>query len=555
MRLVDSHFSFSQFALTRLVWILCLLPVVSHGMEGYYRWPALHGDTVVFSAEGDLWTVPVSGGSARRLTTHPGEERYPKISPDGKTIAFTATYEGPAELYTMPMEGGLPQRWTYEAEESVATAWTPSGELVYTTTHYSTLPDRQLVALDLGSKGVRRIPLSQASEASFDDSGNTVFFVRPPYHRNVTKRYSGGTARQIWSFTEGESEAMKLTTDHLGESHHPMWWSGRVYFVTDRDGVMNLWSMRENGSDLRQHTEHLDFDVRQPYLNEGRIVYHRAGDLWLYDIRTGENRIIPINLVSDLDQLREKWVMDPSDYITHVAFHPEGKQLAITARGRVFVIPVESGRLVTISREPGVRYRDAVFSGDGKSVIALSDASSEFEFVRHPATGIGESATLTQDGSVLRFAADPSPDGKWLVYPDLENHLWLLETETGAKKMISTNNNGIGSISWSPDSKWIAFEQMADNTFDQILLFGIEEGSVTELTTDRANSYDPVWDPKGEWIYFLSDRNFETLVGSPWGTRQPEPYFDRKMKIYQVSLKKGLRSPFRPDDELVADEE
>ena len=526
------------------------LSLNAQGAQGYYRYPTLHGETIVFCAEGDLWSVPVSGGLAHRLTSHPGEETHPKISPDGKTLAFTAAYEGPNELYTMSLEGGLPRRWTYEAESSTCTAWTPQGELVYTTTHYSTLPNRQLVTIDMGSRAVRRIPLSQASEASFDATGRTTFFVRPPDHRNVTKRYSGGTARQIWRFHEGDEEAEKLTKDHKGESHHPMWWDGRVYFITDRDGSMNLWSMTEDGRELRQHTEHKDFDVRQPSLSEGRVVYHRAGDIWIHDIQSGNDRIVPIRIVSDLDQLREKWVTKPSEYITHVGLHPAGSHLVITARGRVFVAPAKEGRLVALTRKPGVRYRDAVFSADGKDVLTLSDESSEFEFVRLPATGIGESSALTRDGKILRYEGHPSPDGKWLVYGDHNEDLWLLELESGLQRKISTNNNGVRGASWAPDSQWVAFVQAADNSFSQILLHQVGDGTQVTLTSDRANSRYPVWHPEGEWIYFLSDRNFQTLVGSPWGARQPEPFFDRKMKIYQVSLKKGLRSPFRPEDEL-----
>ncbi|MCZ6672049.1 MAG: S41 family peptidase, partial [Verrucomicrobia bacterium] len=340
------------------------------------------------------------------------------------------------------------------------------------------------------------------------------------------------------------------TTDHIGESHHPMWWKDRVYFITDRDGTMNLWSMKDEGGDIRQHTEHKDFDVRQATLSDGKIVYHRAGDIWLYDIRSKKDRMVPIQLVSDLDQLREKWVTKPHKYITNAALHPKGEQMAITARGRVFVVPVKSGRIATISRKPGVRYRDAAFSSDGEHIIALSDESSEFEFVQHPATGVGEAKALTSDGQTLRFEGSPSPDGKWIAYGDLKEDLWLLEISSGAQKKISTNNNGLRDISWSPDSRWIAFGQMADNTFAQIIVYQLEDESIFALTSDRANSRSPVWHPDGEWIYFLSDRNFQTLVGSPWGPRQPEPYFDRKMKLYHVSLQQGLRSPFRPDDEL-----
>ncbi len=535
-------------SLTALL-LLCLNTVNAQGVKGYYRYPALHGDLIVFAAEGDLWSVPSSGGRARRLTSHLGEETHPVISPDGKTLAFSASYEGPREVYSMPMEGGLPVRWTYETERSTSTAWTPQGEIVYTTTHFSTLPNLQLVAIDPESNAVKRLPLSQAAEASFDASGKKVFFVRPTDHRNVTKRYTGGTARQIWRYINGDAEAKKLTTDHRGESHHPMWWNGRVYFITDRDQTMNLWSISEEGGDYRQHTAHKDFDVRQASLSDGKIVYHRAGDICIYDIDSGEDRVVPIQLVSDLDQLREKWVKDPSDFITKVSLHPKGEQVVITARGRVFVMPVKSGRRVTHAKS-GVRYRDAVFTADGEAILALSDESSEFEFITLPADGIGKSAVLTRDGEVLRYDGTPSPDGKWLAYRDHRQDLWLLEIGSGLQRKVSTNNNGIGAVSWSPDSRWLAFEQTADNTFTQILLHQVADGHGIALTSDRANSVDPVWHPGGEWIYFLSDRNFETLVRSPWGPRQPEPYFVRKMKLYQVSLKKGVRSPFRPDDEL-----
>ncbi len=527
----------------------------AQGFEGYYRFPAIHKETIIFTAEGDLWSVPIAGGLAQRLTTHPAEETHPNISPDGQTIAFTGNYEGSAEVYTIPLKGGLPVRRTFQAETSRAAAWTPAGELVYSTSHFSTLPDLQLVKYNLGQQKHQRLPLSQASEASFNASGKTVYFVRPGYHRNVTKRYQGGTARQIWSFTEGDAEARKLTTDHPGESHHPQWWNNRIYFITDRDGTMNIWSMDETGKDLRQHTRHEGFDVRYMKANEGKIVYQIGADIRLYDIVAENDRKVEIRLQSDLDQLREKWVKDPAKYITSVHIHPNGKQVVITSRGRVFVAPVKSGRMVQISQKEGVRYRDATFSADGENILVLSDESGEFELVKIPANGIGAHQDMTNNGKILRFGAVPSPDGKWVAFSDLNEDLWLLNLETGQQKKLSTNDNGIGDVTWSGDSRWLSFVQWADNSFAQIFLYQMEGGTLTALTTDRANSQAPSWSPDGKWLYFLSDRNFQSLVGAPWGSRQPEPYFDKKYKLYHVSLKKGLRSPFRPMDELsVADQ-
>lgn len=521
--------------------------------QGFYRFPTLRGGTVVFAAEGDLWAVPVEGGGARRLTTHPAQESDPMISPDGKTLAFTARYEGPVEVYTMPLEGGVPTRRTYGAEASTATAWTPSGDLVYTTQHFATLPDPQLVKIDLKTGERSRVPLSPASEGAYDASGRTLYFVRPAFHNNVTKRYKGGQARKIWKYTEGAAEAQVLTESYAGESHSPQWWNGRVYFVSDRDGTMNIWSMDEKGGDLRPHTRHAGWDVKRPALDAGRLVYQVGADLWLLDLATGTERLIPITLPSDFDQLREKWAKKPMEFLTSVHLHPKGDSAVLTARGRVFVAPAGPGRLVTASRKAGVRYRNVRFMPDGKSLLALSDSTGELEFATLPGNGVGEEKALTSDGKVLRFDGQPSPDGKWIGYTDNNNGVWLFNLATKEQIQIAPNREGGADLAWSPDSRWIAWSQSAANSFAQILIYNVETRKTTPLTSDRVNSVSAGWSPDGAWLYFLSDRNMKSVVDAPWGPRQPEPFFDRPMKVYQVALRKGLRSSFKPADELHQD--
>ena len=525
----------------------------AQGLEGYYRFPALSGHTVIFSAEGDLWTVGVQGGLARRLTTHAGEEARPTVSPDGKILAFSASYEGPVEVYTMPLTGGLPVRRTYQAESSYPVAWTPDGRLLYSTSHFSTLPDQQLVALDLESGESQRIPLSQASDGVYGDQ-STLFFARPAWHRNNTQRYQGGTARNIWKFAAGAEEAVNLTAGHAGENHSPMWWKGRVYYICDIDGTMNLWSMSPQGRNRRQHTRHSGWDVRSAGLDDGRIVYRLGADLHLYDIGRGRDRLIPIRLASDFEQLREKWIQDPMDYVTSAHLHPQGDSVVITARGRLFVAPAGRGRLVRASTRPGVRYRDGVFMPDGKSLLALSDQSGETEFHTLPADGVGQEQALSDEGTILRFQGHPSPDGNWVAYADKNNEMWLLDVVNRTQKKISTTRQGVRNPSWSPDSRWLAFSQTALNTFSQIQLYNLEDGSLTALTSDRVNSRSPAWHPGGEFLYFLSDRNLVSSVRGPWGPRQPEPHFDLTWKIYEAALKRGLRSPFSPPDELSGDQ-
>lgn len=239
---------------------LLFLPLASlaqaEAPRGYYRFPAIHAGTIVFTAEGDLWSVGIAGGVAHRLTSHPAEETRPAISPDGRTIAFSAAYEGPFEVYTMPIDGGLPVRQTYDGTGADVVGWTPDSRILYSTGRFAALPSAQLVALDPLQHTRTLIPLAQASEGCYDPSGRTLFFTRLPFQGSHTKRYQGGTAQNLWMYTDGAAEAVPLTAGFAGTSKNPMWWNGRVYFLSDRDGTMNVWSMDEKGGGLRQHTHH-----------------------------------------------------------------------------------------------------------------------------------------------------------------------------------------------------------------------------------------------------------------------------------------------------------
>ncbi len=542
----------------RLAWILSLAALTTPALaetgagRGYYRFPTIHGDTVVFTAEGDLWEAPAAGGVAQRLTTHEGEESHAAISPDGTTLAFSAAYEGPTEVYTMPLAGGLPTRRTWEGGGALVVGWTPDGKVLYATRHYSTLPETELVAFDPGS-GVRSVlPLAQASDGSYDPAGRTLFFTRLAFQGSHTKRYKGGTAQNIWALAAGAAEAVPLTSDFPGTSKTPMWWNGRVYFASDRDGNMNLWSMDERGGDLRQLTRHAGWDVRSPALDAGRIVYQLGADLRLYDIAAGRDAALEISLASDFDQLREHWLDKPADYLTAVHLAPKGDRVVLTARGQVFVAPVKQGRLVEATRRPGVRYRQGRFMADGKTVVALSDESGEVEWWRLAANGVGAPDQLTHDGKALRFDGVPSPDGKWIASYDKNLVLWLYNIpEKRTVEVATSPRGGFYDLAWSPDSAWLAFVVPAVNTFSQIELYNVGDGSTTALTDDRTESGSPAWSPDGKWIYFLSDRHLESAVPGPWGPREPEPYFAAPTGAYAVALTPGVRFPFLPGDELV----
>ena len=535
-----------------LALVLASSPLLaSEPAPGYYRFPAIHGDTIVFVAESDLWRVPVEGGVAQRLTTHPGTEFRPAISPDGSTVAFSATYEGPTEVYTMPLAGGLPTRRTWEGDQALVVGWTPDGKVIYATRAFSTLPETQLATIDPATGARAVLPLAQASDGDFDQAGGTLFFTRWPFQGSHTKRYQGGTAQNIWKLAPGATEAMPLTGDFKGTSKTPMVWQGRIYFVCDRNGTMNLWSMNADGGDLRQHTRHDGWDVAAPSLSAGRIVYKLGADVRVYDITADRDALVPIALSSDFDQLREKWVDKPMNYLTTAHISNDGSRVVLTARGQVFVAPVKQGRLVEATRAEGVRYRKAVFLPDGKSLVALSDASGEVEWWRLPANGVGKPEQITTDGRILRFDGVPSPDGTMIAGWDKDLVLWIHEIAKKSSVKVATSPRWeYGAVSWSPDSRYLSYAMSADNLFSHISIVDVRGGTTLELTDDRSQSDEPVWSPDGNWIYFLSDRNLESVVPSTWGPRQPEPFVDRPIKVYAVALKSGLRFPFAPDDEL-----
>jgi len=520
---------------------------------GYYRFPAISGDTIIFTAEGDLWSVNAKGGAAQRLTSNSGEEIRAAISPDGKTVAFSAEYEGPLDVFTMPVDGGLPQRRTWDGG-AVVVGWTPDGRVLYRTPRFSTLPDAQLVAVD--SQGKREIiPLAQAAEGAFTLDGKTLFFTRLSKQGSNTKRYVGGTAQNIWRYDAG-SEAVPLTADYPGTSHNPMFWNGRVYFLSDRDGTMNVFSMDPQGHDVKQHTHHNGFDVQSSSLSEGRIVYQCGADVWLLDLNTNQDALIPIMLVSDFDQLRDHWVKKPLEYLTMAHISPDGSAAVFTARGEVFTLPAAaSGRTVKVAGNSGIRYRDARYMPDGKTVLALSTETGETEFWQYPANGEGKPEQLTHDAKVLRWDGVPSPDGHWLAHRNKNQELWLFDLKTKIDKKIAQSMNGdFDNLTWSPDSQWLAYAETADNTFVQIKVLNANSSAIHALTSDRYNSVNPTWSSDGKWLYFLSDRMLKTLISSPWGPRQPDPFFDRSMKLYELALTPGLRSPFAPVDELHPDQ-
>ncbi len=539
---------------TLLFLLLCLMCqgalAATEGKLGYYRQPAIHNDTVVFVAEGDLWRTTLTSPRAERLTTNLAEESTPHISPDGKLIAFSARYEGPAEVYVMPISGGLPTRLTYDGDNARVQGFSPTGKVLYASARWSGKPEQRMFAIDTVTRVSTPLPLAEAAEGCY--MNEDFIFARHPLPSDNVKNYRGGAVQRIWSF-DGKQEAQLLTNGYAGTSRQPMCGRERIFYLSDQDGTVNIWSMTKRGANATQHTQHRDFDIRSASISSDgkRIVYQRGADIEMYDIATAKASVLTILLQSDFEQMRTRWVKAPWDFVTSVSPSPTGDRVVITARGELVVFPVGNGRRVEILKDTTVRARDGVFSHDGKSIYAFADKTGEFELNRYSANGVGAATTLTNDATALRLGLSASPNGKWVVHDDKTRNLYLTDIATKLTRTIDRNAFGeYAEITWSPDSRYITFSKTAANQFLQLYVYDIANAKLTALTSERYDARDAVFSQDGKWLYFLANRQLQSVVTGPWGQRRPSPFFDKQTRIYAYALDAQARWPYLQRDEL-----
>jgi tricorn protease len=550
--------------LQRTILALSIAVATGHAAaaDPYFRFPAVRGDTVVFTAEGDLWRTSVNGGKAQRLTTHPAAETNAALSFDGKLVAFTAAYEGAQEAYVMPLDGGLPKRITFENGNVLVLGWTPQGEVLVSAENI-TGPVRQRVvqAVEPGTLKRRVLPLADANDAVVDDDGRYVYFTRMglAVTNDHVKAYRGGAHARLWRFDlagKREAEPLFADADSAANNTRPMWWKGRLYFISDVDGCANLWSARPDGSDRRQLTHHKDWDVRSASLGDGRIAYQLGADLHVFDIASGQDQQVHASLVSDFDQMRTRLVRSPLDALTNIELANKAERIVLTARGRVTIAGTGVQRRVEIAVPDAARARGAVFSHDDKWIYAIADTSGENEIWRYAADGSGHGERLTQDGvGVHRWALYPSPDGRWIAHTDKHGRTWLLDLATRANVVIDdAGKMGVDrsdEVVWSPDSRNLAFVRAGSTEQrDQIGMYNLDTKQLEFVTSDRFTASSPAFSPDGKWLYFLSARHFELGNASPWGDRNMGPVFDKREGVFALALQPGSRFPFKPDDEL-----
>jgi len=535
------------------------LPLLA--VQGYYRSPVLQQDQLIFTAEGDLWQSTLSNAQARRITTHPAEETQPLLSPDGSQLAFVANYDGAAEIYVMPLAGGVAKRISYDNSRVRIQQWLADGRILYSTDSAAGPANYWLLkTVDPQTLQTQTLPLADASAGTIDEQGGTVFFSRFGLQLtgDNTKVYRGGAMGELWRWTLGsKDEAVLLSKGHKGSISQPVFYQGRVYFVSDADGNSNIWSVAATGGDFKQHSFHQDWRIGRISVSNGRVLYQLGADLQLLQLGDGQSTLLPVEIQSDLVQQRERLISKPLQYFNSAYYQAQADnsdKVLVTARSQLAVATPGKQRLVQISTPAGSRSRQAVLSKDGKWVYAINDHSGENEIWRFAADGSDNKQQLTKDGSGHRWQLTLSPDGEYLAHDDKNGDLWLLQLSSGRNSKIYSGGIGLAGyddIRWSADSKLLAFTlNPSRQSRSQVVLYSLAEQQSAVITSEKYDAFSAAFSADGLWLYFISNRQFNATPGHPWGDRNLGPMFDRRSQLFAVSLKQQACFPFRPQQEI-----
>ncbi len=524
------------------------------------RFPDLHGDQVVFTYAGDLWLAPSTGGQARRLTAHPGQELFAKFSPDGRWIAFTGQYDGDEQVYVVPVTGGAPRQLTYYPAlgplpprwgvDHQVYGWSPDGERVLFRSMRDgwDLGDTRLhtVALDGGLPEALAMPYSGGGD--FSPDGKKVVY--SPLARDFRhwKRYQGGWAQDLYIFDLASHETRQIT-DHVRSDRDPMWIGDTIYFSSDRDDKLNLYSFDPASGTTTQLTHEKKWDVRWPSADPagGRIIYELDGELVIYDIASGQSRPISIRVASDGLAKRPARI-SVADNIEGFALAPKGKRVVFAARGEILTVPAEHGTVRNLTRSPGAHDRSPEWSPDGKQIAFISDLDGEDEIYLVAQDGRSAPRQLT-DGNTAYFTGLAwSPDSKKIALRDQSSKLYVVDVTSGSQTEIADDINKFQlEYTWSPDSQYLALILADPNDFGSIHIWSAADGSTRKVTSERFNEYSPSWSRDGKYLYFLSDRMYQPMIGS----FDTEYVVDRETYIYALALSKEAPHPFPPRSDEV----
>ncbi|MFZ4546398.1 MAG: S41 family peptidase [Bacteroidales bacterium] len=551
--------TFSKLSLLSI--LLCLPGILFAQDEArLLRFPSISGNNVVFSYAGDLYTVPVSGGMARKLTNDVGYEMFSHFSPDGKTVAFTAQYDGNTEVYTIPALGGVPARLTTTATlgrddisdrmgpNNVVLGWTPDGKNIIFRSRKQTFNDfiGQLFLVPVSGGMSQELPLPAGGFCSYSADGKQLAYNRVFREFRTWKYYKGGMADDIW-IHDFNAKTTRNITDNKAQDIFPMWFGDEIYFCSDRDRTMNLFCFNLKTNQTRKVTNYTEYDIKFPSAGDNRIVYENGGFIYIFDIKTQVSTKISVQIADDFNTSRNQ-LKDATRFLGSVNPSPDGNRVVVAGRGDIFTVPVKEGITRNLTASSSAHDREAFWSPDGKWIAYLSDASGEYEIYIAKQDGSSVPVQLTTGADTYKFTIRWSPDSKKIIWNDKMLRLQYVDVET--KKITLVDKSKVwefGDFDWSPDSRWITYSRPVENGMQQIMLFNTADGTKYEVTDQWFSSGQPTFSHNGKYLFFTSDRTFEPIYSNvEWNFA-----YENMTKLYMVTLAKDTPSPFAPSNDEV----
>jgi tricorn protease len=548
-------------AVISLLSILPVWPQSPPNTTRLLRFPTTNDRDIVFCYAGELYTVGKDGGIARRLTSGTGYTSFPRFSSDGKQVAFTSEYDGNREVYAMPAEGGTPKRLTISATlgrddvsdrmgpNNIVMTWENTKPLIVFRSRMKSFNDfiGSLFTVGLDAELPQQVPVPRGGFTSFSPDDSKMAFNRVFREFRTWKHYRGGMADDIWiyDFKTGTTENL---TNNPAQDICPMWGpDNKIYFISDRDGRMNLFVVDLVSKATKQLTSFKDFDIKFPSIGKDSIVFEEAGYIWRYDLKSGQATQLPIEIKEDFASGRSALV-DAAKHIESVNLAPDGERTIVVARGDLFSVPAKNGTPRNLSKTSNAHERDAVWSPDGKWIAYNSDVTGENELYVRAQDGKGDAVQITSGADTYYYKPIWSPDSKKLLWSDRLQRLRYVDVTT--KTVTEVDQDKFGEIevfNWSPDSQWIAWGRPEENGLPQVYLYSVASKQQTAVTDNWYGSAEPVFSDDGKYLLLSSARDFKPTFGE---AEFANVYRDME-RVYLVTLAKETENPLGPKSDEV----
>ncbi|MEP6620266.1 MAG: PDZ domain-containing protein [bacterium] len=484
-----------------------------HAQTRLLRTPTVSTTHIAFAYANNIWVVDRAGGAARRLTSFQGETQNPKLSPDGRTIAFSAEYSGNVDAYVVPVEGGQPRRLTWHPGPDLVQGWTPDGKfVVFSSTRAAHAPSGAPRLFTVGLEGGTEtaLPMPRAYQGKISPDGKRIAYRMNNSWDEERRNYRGGQNRPIWV---ADLATLDVQSPPWTDSKDvdPVWVGEAVYFISDRDGVANVWSWNTRSKELKQQTKFTDFDVKALDAGGGTVVFEQGGYVQTLDPQSGKHQVVNISAVGDFPWMMPAW-KDVGNRIVSLALSPTGKRAAVEARGEIFTIPAEKGDVRNITNSSGSAEIWPVWSPDGKSVAYFGDKSGEYRLYIAGQDGLAPPREINLPEPSRPYTPAWSPDGKRIAFHDTHFRLWLVDVGTGKATVADTDPYFKGERSiipvWSPDSRYVAYPKRLPSLYRAIFAFDVTTGQKHQLTDGLADATNPAWDAGGKYLWFLASTNY-----------------------------------------------